>query len=46
MVGNLATETVLDELKALGADLPELTPLDGLLSASKEIGQRYGVRPQ
>jgi hydroxymethylglutaryl-CoA lyase len=43
LVGNLATEAVFEELKALGAELPELAPLDGLLSASAEIGRKYGA---
>jgi len=46
LVGNLATETVLDELKALGAELSELAPLDGLLSANAEIGRKYGAKVQ
>ncbi|HEX7158373.1 MAG TPA: hydroxymethylglutaryl-CoA lyase, partial [Edaphobacter sp.] len=46
LVGNLATEAVLDELKALGAELPELAPLDGLISASAEIGRKYGAKVQ
>ncbi len=31
LVGNLATEVVLEELKALGAELPQLGPLDALI---------------
>ena len=46
LVGNLATESLLAELKALGAELPELRPLDGLLHASREIERKYGVRVQ
>jgi hydroxymethylglutaryl-CoA lyase len=46
LVGNLATEAVLEELKALGAELPPLTPLDGVLSANAEIGRKYGVKVQ
>ncbi|WP_263381562.1 hydroxymethylglutaryl-CoA lyase [Granulicella arctica] len=46
LVGNLATELLLAELKALGAELPELRPLDGLLHASHEIERKYGVRVQ
>src|ERR1700704_4689639 len=37
LVGNMATETLLAELKALGAELPPLRPLDGLIAASTEI---------
>jgi hydroxymethylglutaryl-CoA lyase len=46
LVGNLATEVLLTELKALGAELPELRPLDGLVHASREIDRKYGVRVQ
>ncbi len=43
LVGNLPTEVVLEELKALGAELPPLTPLDGVLSANAEIGRKHGA---
>ena len=43
LVGNLPTEVVLEELKALGAELPPLMPLDGVLSANAEIGRKYGA---
>jgi hydroxymethylglutaryl-CoA lyase len=46
LVGNLATETLLAELKALGAILPELRPLEGLVHASREIERKYGARVQ
>lgn len=46
LVESLATETLLAELKALGAELPELRPLDGLVNASREIERKYGVRIQ
>ncbi len=46
LVGNLPTEMVLEELKALGAELPPLTPLDSLLSASAEISRKYGAKVQ
>ena len=46
LVGNLATEALLAELKALGAELPELLPLDGLLHASRGIERKYGARVQ
>ena len=46
LVGNLATETLLAELKLLGADLPDMRPLDGLLHASHEIERKYGTRIQ
>ncbi len=42
LVGNLPTEVLLATLRELGADLPNLRPLDGLQSASAEIAKRYG----
>jgi hydroxymethylglutaryl-CoA lyase len=41
LVGNIATEKVVEALTALGAVLPPLKPLDVLLRASAEIGARY-----
>jgi hydroxymethylglutaryl-CoA lyase len=41
LVGNIPTEVLLDTLKARGAELPPLKPLDALLRASTEIGARY-----
>jgi hydroxymethylglutaryl-CoA lyase len=46
LVGNLPTEMVLEELKALGAELPSITPLDSLLAASAEISRKYGAKVQ
>ncbi len=46
LVGNLATEELLAELKALGAELPPVRPLDGLLAASAEISRKFGARVQ
>jgi hydroxymethylglutaryl-CoA lyase len=46
LVGNLATELLLAELKTLGVGLPELRPMDGLIQASREIELKYGVRVQ
>jgi hydroxymethylglutaryl-CoA lyase len=46
LVGNIATEVLLAELKELGAELPPLHPLDGLLAASAEIARKYGERVQ
>lgn len=42
LVGNLPTEVLLETLAAAGAELPVLRPLDGLLTASAEIGKRFG----
>ena len=46
LVGNMATETLLAELKALGAELPPMRPLDGLIAASGEIARKYGTHVQ
>jgi hydroxymethylglutaryl-CoA lyase len=46
LVGNIATEVLLAELKALAAELPPLRPLDGLIAASAEISRKYGERVQ
>ncbi|MDQ2833403.1 MAG: hydroxymethylglutaryl-CoA lyase [Acidobacteriota bacterium] len=42
LVGNVATEVLLAELKALGAELEPLRPLNGLVAASAEIARKYG----
>src|SRR6202140_771970 len=41
LVGNIPTETVIETLRKLGAQLPALKPLDTLLRATAEIGARY-----
>ncbi len=41
LVGNIATETVIETLRARGAQLPALKSLDALVRASAEIGSRY-----
>jgi len=41
LVGNIATEKVMETLKQRGAELPPLKPLDTLLRATAEIGARY-----
>jgi len=46
LVGNIATETLIAELKRLGAELPAMRPLDGLVHASAEIARKYGARVQ
>jgi hydroxymethylglutaryl-CoA lyase len=42
LVGNVATETAIATLKALGAQLPPLQPLDTLLQAAHGIAARFG----
>ncbi|GAC1362967.1 MAG: hydroxymethylglutaryl-CoA lyase [Acidobacteriaceae bacterium] len=46
LVGNIATEELIEELRRLGADLPELRPLDQIVVASAEIARRFGSRVQ
>ena len=46
LVGNLPTEVLLRVLKELGAEVPGMPPLDGLVAASAEIGRRYGEKIQ
>ncbi|MGA7217709.1 MAG: hydroxymethylglutaryl-CoA lyase [Candidatus Sulfotelmatobacter sp.] len=41
LVGNIATEKVIEALREHGAELPPLKPLDALLKATAEIGARY-----
>ncbi len=46
LVGNVPTEVLLRVLRELGAELPEMRPLDGLIAASREIERKYGARVQ
>jgi hydroxymethylglutaryl-CoA lyase len=46
LVGNLATEVLLATLRGMGADLPDLEPLDALIQRSAEIGKLYGQAVQ
>ena len=41
LVGNIATEKVIEALKQRGAELPALKALDALLRGTAEIGARY-----
>jgi len=41
LVGNIPTKKVIEALRSRGAQLPALKPLDALLRASAEIGNRY-----
>ncbi|MES2393669.1 MAG: hydroxymethylglutaryl-CoA lyase [Acidobacteriota bacterium] len=43
LVGNLPTEVLLATLKELGAELPELEPLDRLIGTSQEMARRYSM---
>ena len=46
LIGNLPTEELLRVLKDLGAELPVLQPLNGLITATREIEKKYGTRLQ
>jgi len=41
LVGNIATETVIEALQQRSAQLPPLKPLDALLRATAEMGAKY-----
>jgi hydroxymethylglutaryl-CoA lyase len=43
LVGNIATEKVIEALRERGAELPALKPLDTLLRITTEIGVRYST---
>jgi hydroxymethylglutaryl-CoA lyase len=45
-VGNLATEVLLATLKEMGAELPEIEPLDRLVLSSRELEKRFGETRQ
>ena len=45
LIGNLPTEIAVAELKRLGAQLPELAPLDALLAATRGIEAKFGDSP-
>jgi hydroxymethylglutaryl-CoA lyase len=46
LVGNLATEIAIAELARLGAELPKLAPLDGLIKATRGIEEKFGATKQ
>ena len=43
LVGNIATEKVIEALKKRDSELPALKPLDTLLRATAEMGARYAT---
>ena len=43
LVGNLATEQAIAELQRLGAEMPQLARLDGIVSANQAISSKYGA---
>lgn len=46
LVGNLPTEIAVAELKRLGAELPALSSLDGLITATRGIEGKFGIAKQ
>jgi hydroxymethylglutaryl-CoA lyase len=46
LVGNIPTETLVEELRNLGAELPWLASLDNLVDDSAELARRYGTKTQ
>ena len=46
LVGNLATELAITELRRLGAELSPLAPLDGIVSANQSIATKFGTAIQ
>ena len=43
LVGNIPTETRLEVLEELGAELQELLPLNGIIHLNSDIARKYGV---
>jgi hydroxymethylglutaryl-CoA lyase len=41
LVGNIATEILIEVLEGIGAELPPLHPLDGLIYTTAEIARKY-----
>ncbi|MGC8548875.1 MAG: hydroxymethylglutaryl-CoA lyase [Acidobacteriaceae bacterium] len=46
LVGNVATEVALEELRRLSAGLPRLEPLDSLVTATRAIEEKFGLTRQ
>lgn len=46
LVGNIATEVLIETLLGLGAELPEMRPLEGLQHATGEIARKFGAKVQ
>jgi hydroxymethylglutaryl-CoA lyase len=46
LVGNIPTETLIEALRSIGAQLPALKPLDTLTEQSTAIAKRYGTKTQ
>lgn len=46
LVGNVATEIAVAELRRLGAELPKLAPLDSLIAATRGLEEKFGAMKQ
>ncbi|RXH56942.1 hydroxymethylglutaryl-CoA lyase [Granulicella sibirica] len=46
LVGNIATGTLIAELKRLGAKMSPVSPLESLQAASAEIARKFGAKVQ
>jgi hydroxymethylglutaryl-CoA lyase len=46
LVGNVATEIAVEELRRLGAVLPRLEPLDSLVKATRAMEEKFGLMRQ
>jgi hydroxymethylglutaryl-CoA lyase len=46
LVGNIPTEVLIDVLQSMGAVVPKLGLLDGLILANAEIARRFGATTQ
>ena len=46
LIGNIPTEVLIEVLRDLEAELPDMRPLDGLIAATAEIAKRYGPKVQ
>ena len=46
LVGNLPTEVLLQVLKDLGAEVPEIAGMEELVRVSEDLGRRFGGRVQ
>lgn len=46
LVGNVATEDAMAELRRLGAEAPRLEPLDSLVTATRAIEEKFGLTRQ
>jgi hydroxymethylglutaryl-CoA lyase len=46
VVGNLPTELLLETLRKMGAELPELDPLERLVTTARALEKRYGAMVQ